>query len=107
MRQIRMLRAMWRELEKGLRRLLNGHAGGNPDTAKELPTGYRASSRPYRPASVRETRHANSRERSCRSPKAIVHIRSRASASSSTTSSRTPSSISRFNAGCSAQMLFL
>ena len=30
MRQIRMLRAMWRELETGLRRLLHGHEGGNP-----------------------------------------------------------------------------
>ena len=30
MREIRMLRAMWRELETGLRRLLNGHEGGNP-----------------------------------------------------------------------------
>ena len=30
MRQIRMLRAMWRELETGLRRLPNGHEGGNP-----------------------------------------------------------------------------
>ena len=30
MRQIRMLRAMRRELETGLRRLLHGHAGGNP-----------------------------------------------------------------------------
>ena len=30
MRQIRMLRAMWRELETGLRQLLNGHDGGNP-----------------------------------------------------------------------------
>ena len=29
MRQIRMLRAMRRELETGLRRLLHGHAGGN------------------------------------------------------------------------------
>ena len=47
MRQIRMLRAMRRELETGLRRLLHGQAGGNPDTAKELPTDYRASSRPY------------------------------------------------------------
>ena len=28
-RQIRMLRAMWRELETGLRRLLIGHEGGN------------------------------------------------------------------------------
>jgi hypothetical protein len=47
-RQIRMLRARRRELETGLRRLLHGHAGGNPDTAKRLPTDYRASSRPYR-----------------------------------------------------------
>ena len=29
MRQIRMLRAMWRELETGLRTLLIGHEGGN------------------------------------------------------------------------------
>jgi hypothetical protein len=29
-REIRMLRAMWRELETGLRRLLHGHEGGNP-----------------------------------------------------------------------------
>jgi hypothetical protein len=29
-RQIRMLRAMRRELETGLRCLLHGHAGGNP-----------------------------------------------------------------------------
>jgi hypothetical protein len=29
-RQIRMLRAMWRELETGLRQLLTGHDGGNP-----------------------------------------------------------------------------
>jgi hypothetical protein len=29
-RQIRMLRAMRRELETGLRWLLHGHAGGNP-----------------------------------------------------------------------------
>ena len=28
-RQIRMLRAMWRELETGLRRLLTGHEEGN------------------------------------------------------------------------------
>jgi len=43
-----MLRAMRRELETGLRRLLRGPEGGNPATAKELPTDYRASSRPYR-----------------------------------------------------------
>ena len=30
MREIRMLRAMWRELETGSRRLLHGHEGGNP-----------------------------------------------------------------------------
>jgi hypothetical protein len=29
-RQIRTLRARWRELETGLRRLLGGHEGGNP-----------------------------------------------------------------------------
>jgi hypothetical protein len=29
-RQIRMLRAMRRDLETGLRRLLHGHEGGNP-----------------------------------------------------------------------------
>jgi transposase InsO family protein len=42
-----MLRAMWRELETGLRRLPHGHGRGNPETAKESPTDYRASSRPY------------------------------------------------------------
>ena len=44
MRQIRMLRAMWRELETGLRQLLNGHAGGNPGhgqgAAYELPRQF-------------------------------------------------------------------
>ena len=30
MREIRTLRAMWRGLETGLRRLLHGHEGGNP-----------------------------------------------------------------------------
>jgi hypothetical protein len=29
-REIRTLRARWRELETGLRRLLGGHEGGNP-----------------------------------------------------------------------------
>jgi hypothetical protein len=47
-RQIRMLRARRRELETGLRRLPHGHEGKTPATAKELPTDYRASSRPYR-----------------------------------------------------------
>jgi len=28
-REIRMLRAMWRALETGLRKLLTGHEGGN------------------------------------------------------------------------------
>jgi hypothetical protein len=40
-RQIRMLRAMRRELETGLRRLLHGHEGGNPGHSQgvsyELP----------------------------------------------------------------------
>ena len=44
MRQIRMLRAMRRELETGLRRLLHGHAGGNPGhsqgVAYELPRQF-------------------------------------------------------------------
>jgi hypothetical protein len=48
-RQIRMLRAMWRELETGLRRLPHGHGRGNPETATDSPTDYRASSRPYQP----------------------------------------------------------
>jgi hypothetical protein len=52
-RQIRMLRARRRELETGLRPLLHGHAGGNPDTAKERPTNYRASSRPYQQVPIR------------------------------------------------------
>ena len=30
MRETRMLRAMWRELETGLRIDLTGHEGGNP-----------------------------------------------------------------------------
>ncbi len=29
MREIRLLRATWRALETGLRKLLNGHEGGN------------------------------------------------------------------------------
>jgi hypothetical protein len=43
-RQIRMLRAMRRELETGLRPLLHGHAGGNPGygqgVAYELPRQF-------------------------------------------------------------------
>jgi len=38
-RQIRMLRAMRRELETGLRRLLNGHAGANPGHGQEAAYG--------------------------------------------------------------------
>ena len=52
MREIRMLRARWRELETELRIRLNGHAGGNPGygQADVLP-GHRASSRPYQAVS--------------------------------------------------------
>src|SRR5882762_11991857 len=43
-RQIRMLRAMRRGLETGLRQLLHGHAGGNPGysqgVAYELPRQF-------------------------------------------------------------------
>jgi hypothetical protein len=38
-RQIRMLRAMRRELETGLRRLLHGHAGGNPGYGQGVAYG--------------------------------------------------------------------
>jgi hypothetical protein len=37
-----------RSSNHGLRRLLHGHEGETPATAKELPTDHRASSRPYR-----------------------------------------------------------
>ena len=44
MRQIRMLRAMWRELETGLRTLLTGHEEGNlghsQGVAYELPRQF-------------------------------------------------------------------
>jgi len=47
-REIRTLRAMWRALETGPRQVLNGHEGGKPRIqAKDAPTGYRASARPY------------------------------------------------------------
>jgi hypothetical protein len=43
-RQIRTLRAMWRELETGLRLLLTGHERGNPrhsqGAAYELPRQF-------------------------------------------------------------------
>ena len=68
MREIRTLRATRRGLETEPRRRLFGHEGGNPGnsqghsygpprqfstlpTAKDTPTGHRASSRPYRPSS--------------------------------------------------------
>ena len=48
-REIRMLRAMWRELETGPRWALLGHEGGNPGYGQGcILTGNRASSRPYR-----------------------------------------------------------
>jgi hypothetical protein len=47
-REIRSLRAMRRELETEPRRVLTGTKGETPDTAKDVPTGHRASSRPYR-----------------------------------------------------------
>ena len=47
-REIRMLRARWRELETELRTRLNGHAGRNPGNSQaNVLTGHRASSRPY------------------------------------------------------------
>ena len=49
MRQIRMLHAMRRGLETGLRRLYSGTKGETSETAKRLPTDCRASSRPYQP----------------------------------------------------------
>ncbi len=54
MREIRMLRAMWRGLETGLRTTLHGHEGGNPGYGhKGSPTDHRASPRPYRARSSR------------------------------------------------------
>ena len=48
MREIRTLRARWRELETELRIRLNGHEGGNPGYSQaNVLTGHRASSRPY------------------------------------------------------------
>ena len=65
-RQIRMLRAMWRELETGLRHLLPGHEGETPDTAKESPKNYRASSRPYQVFLRLEKRASRGSSLSCR-----------------------------------------
>ena len=39
MREIRMLRAMWRALETELRTLLNGHAGGNAGHSQGVAYG--------------------------------------------------------------------
>jgi hypothetical protein len=39
-RQIRMLRAMRRELETGLRQRLHGHEGGNPGYGQGAAYGY-------------------------------------------------------------------
>jgi hypothetical protein len=50
-REIRTLRARWRELETEPRSLLNGHEGGNPGYSQaSVLTGHRASSRPYQAA---------------------------------------------------------
>lgn len=51
MREIRTLRAKWRELETEPRILRNGHEGGNPGYSQaSVLTGHRVSSRPYRPS---------------------------------------------------------
>jgi hypothetical protein len=47
-REIRMLRAMWRALETGPRQVLNGHEGGNPGYKPRMSLrANRASARPY------------------------------------------------------------
>jgi hypothetical protein len=49
-REIRMLRAMWRALETGPRQVLNGHEGGNPGYKPRMSLrANRASARPYHP----------------------------------------------------------
>ena len=67
MREIRMLRAMRRGLETGLRRLLHGHEGGNPGysqgAAYGLPRQFPTLPRPgvsvcTMPASRVVTRHS-------------------------------------------------
>ena len=48
MREIRMLRAMWRALETGPRQVLNGHEGGNPGYKPRMSLrANRTSARPY------------------------------------------------------------
>jgi len=39
-REIRTLRAMWRALETGLRKLLNGHEGGNAGHSQGISYGF-------------------------------------------------------------------
>jgi hypothetical protein len=47
-REIQMLRAIWRELETELRNDLYGHEWGNPGYIQgRVLVSYRASSRPY------------------------------------------------------------
>ena len=54
MREIRTLRARWRELETEPRTGLNGHEGRNPGYSQaSVLTGHRASSRPYRDFTIR------------------------------------------------------
>ena len=58
MREVRTLRARWRELETEPRTRLHGHEGGNPGYSQaDVLTGHRASSRPYRDiaTSIRQT----------------------------------------------------
>src|SRR5215471_13439199 len=45
-RQIRTLRAVWRGLETESQNDLNGHDGGNADTARKILRIYGASARP-------------------------------------------------------------
>ena len=45
-REIRMLRAMWRELKRGYGMTCPGTKGETLETDKAVPSGYRASSRP-------------------------------------------------------------
>ena len=49
MREIRMLRAMWRVLETGLRQLLNGHEDGNVGYSQGVSYGL-PRQRPTLPA---------------------------------------------------------
>src|SRR6267378_6762615 len=55
-RQIRMLRARRRELETGLRRLLHGHAGGNPGHSQGAAYGLPRQF-PTLPGAPREPKH--------------------------------------------------